>query len=107
MKTPRSARDTSRASQLAAGVLVDAAWLDAHLHDPAVRVVEVDVSRRAHDEWHIEGAVLWDVYRDLKDADYRLIGTEATMSAAGQVRHRTRAPSWCSTATRPPSASGS
>jgi len=60
-------------------VLVDAGWLDAHLHDPAVRVVEVDVSRRAHDEWHIEGAVLWDVYRDLKDADYRLIGAEATM----------------------------
>src|ERR1700756_4481363 len=59
-------------------VLVDAAWLDAHLHDPAVRVVEVDVSRRAHDEWHIEGAVLWDVYRDLKDADYQLIGTAAT-----------------------------
>ena len=54
-------------------VLVDAAWLDAHLHDPAVRVVEVDVSRRAHDEWHIDGAVLWDVYRDLKDADYRLV----------------------------------
>ena len=61
------------------GVLVDAAWLDAHLHDPAVRVVEVDVSRRAHDEWHIDGAVLWDVYRDLKDADYRPIGTAATM----------------------------
>lgn len=61
-----------------AGVLVDATWLDAHLHDPAVRVVEVDVSRRAHDEWHIEGAVLWDVYRDLKDAGYRLIGTAAT-----------------------------
>ena len=61
-------------------VLVDAAWLDAHLHDPAVRVVEVDVSRRAHDEWHVEGAVLWDVYRDLKDPDYRLIGAAATMS---------------------------
>src|SRR6201989_3001567 len=61
-------------------VLVDAAWLAAHLHDPAVRVVEVDVSRRAHSEWHIEGAVLWDVYRDLKDADYRLLGTAATMS---------------------------
>jgi hypothetical protein len=28
-------------------VLVDATWLDAHLHDPAVRVVEVDVSRHA------------------------------------------------------------
>ncbi|MGH3176442.1 MAG: hypothetical protein ACRDPF_21585 [Streptosporangiaceae bacterium] len=24
--------------------------------------------------------MLWDVYRDLKDAGYRLIGTEATMS---------------------------
>src|SRR4029077_20481600 len=76
MKT-RSVRNEPAAD---AGVLVDAAWLDAHLHDPAVRVVEVDVSRRAHDEWHIEGAVLWDVYRDLKDADYQLIGTAATMS---------------------------
>jgi len=25
-------------------VLVDATWLDAHLHGPAVRVVEVDAS---------------------------------------------------------------
>ena len=60
-------------------VLVDPGWLAEHLGDPNLRVVEVDVSRRAHDEWHIEGAVLWDVYRDLKDADYRLIGAEATM----------------------------
>jgi len=36
------------------------------------------VSRRAHDDWHIEGAVLWDLYRDLKDAEYQLIGTAAT-----------------------------
>ena len=53
-------------------VLVDPGWLEAHLHDPSVRVVEVDVSRRAYDEWHIAGAVLWNVYADLKDADYRL-----------------------------------
>jgi len=69
---------TEPARQPAPGVLVDAAWLEARLHDPAVRVVEVDVSRRSHDEWHVDGAVLWDVYRDLKDADYQLIGTEAT-----------------------------
>ena len=49
-----------------AGVLVEPGWLEAHLHDPAVRVVEVDVSRRGYDEWHIAGAVLWDVYRDLE-----------------------------------------
>ena len=69
---------TEPARPPAAGVLVDAAWLEAGLHDPAVRVVEVDVSRRAHDEWHVDGAVLWDVYRDLKDADYRLIDAAAT-----------------------------
>jgi thiosulfate/3-mercaptopyruvate sulfurtransferase len=52
--------------------LVDAGWLHAHLADPRVRVVEVDVSRAAYDTWHIDGAVLWNIYTDLKDADYRL-----------------------------------
>jgi thiosulfate/3-mercaptopyruvate sulfurtransferase len=58
-------------------VLVDAAWLQAHLSDPRVRVVEVDVSAAAYDDWHIDGAVLWNIYADLKDADYRLAGTAA------------------------------
>ncbi len=31
-------------------VLVSPQWLEVHLHDPAVRVVEVDVSRAAYDE---------------------------------------------------------
>ena len=70
---------TEPARQPAPGALVEAAWLEAHLHGPAVRVVEVDVSRRAHDEWHVDGAVFWDVYRDLKDAEYRLIDAAATM----------------------------
>ena len=71
------------ATQQAAGprtgadVLVSADWLEAHLHDPAVRVVEIDVSRLAYDEWHIDGAVLWNVYSDLKDADYRLVDAAA------------------------------
>ena len=45
--------------------------------DPHVRVVEVDVSPAAYDDWHIDGAVLWNVYADLKDADYRLVDTAA------------------------------
>jgi thiosulfate/3-mercaptopyruvate sulfurtransferase len=53
--------------------LVDAQWLAGHLHDPDVRVVEVDVSSVAYDEWHIDGAALWDVYTDLKDGDYHLV----------------------------------
>src|SRR6202035_2823089 len=58
-------------------VLAGRQWLAAHLHDPLVRVVEVDVSPAAYNDWHIDGAVLWNVYGDLKDADYRTVGTEA------------------------------
>ena len=53
-------------------VLVEPGWLEAHRHDPGVRVVEVDVSRAAYDQWHIDQAVLWNVYTDLKDPEYRL-----------------------------------
>ncbi len=58
-------------------VLVGPQWLARHLHDPAVRVVEVDVSPAAFDSGHIVGATLWNVYRDMKDADYRTIDKSA------------------------------
>ena len=57
--------------------LVDSRWLEAHLDDPLVRVVEVDVSAAAYNEWHIDGAVLWNVYTDLKDTGYRTVDTGA------------------------------
>jgi thiosulfate/3-mercaptopyruvate sulfurtransferase len=59
------------------GVLAEPEWLEAHLDDPTVRVVEVDVSRLAHEQGHIEGAVLWDIYAELKDAGYQLAGAPA------------------------------
>jgi thiosulfate/3-mercaptopyruvate sulfurtransferase len=67
------------ASQLGTSddVLVDPEWLQARLSDPRVRVVEVDVSAAAHNDWHIDGAVLWNIYAELKDADYRPVGTAA------------------------------
>jgi thiosulfate/3-mercaptopyruvate sulfurtransferase len=58
-------------------VLVGPAWLAGHLSDPGARVVEVDVSPAAYGDWHIDGAVLWNVYADLKDASYRTVGTAA------------------------------
>lgn len=58
-------------------VLVDTEWLASHLSDPAVRVVEVDVSPAAYSEGHIPGAVLWNVYKDLKDANYNLVDRAA------------------------------
>ncbi|HEY6237030.1 MAG TPA: rhodanese-like domain-containing protein [Candidatus Elarobacter sp.] len=55
------------------GALVSADWLTAHLDDPGVRVVEVDVSPKSYDEGHIPGAVFWDIYKALKDPSYRLV----------------------------------
>jgi thiosulfate/3-mercaptopyruvate sulfurtransferase len=52
---------------------VDVDWIAAHVDDPNVRVVEVDVSRAAYDQGHIPGAVLWNAYTDLRDASYGLV----------------------------------
>ncbi len=76
----------------AAGVLVSPAWLQARLHDPAVRVVEVDVSRAAYNDWHIDGAVLWNIYADLRDAEYRPVPTLAVqrlLERSGITPHTT------------------
>ncbi len=52
--------------------LVDPDWLERRLDDPTVRVVEIDVSPKPHGEGHIPGAVLWNIYRDLRDEAYQL-----------------------------------
>src|ERR1700680_3945236 len=57
--------------------LVSADWLAAHLDDPSVRVVEVDVSPKSYNEGHIPGAVFWDIYKVLKDPKYRLLDKAA------------------------------
>jgi len=75
MKTAAQKAASGPGLGLGEGALVDRQWLDAHLLDPRVRVVEVDVSPVAYDDWHIDGAVLWNVYTDLKDAGYRTVGT--------------------------------
>ncbi|MEO6970493.1 MAG: rhodanese-like domain-containing protein, partial [Chthoniobacterales bacterium] len=54
-----------------ADATVDVAWIAAHLDDPTVRIVEIDVSRAAFEAGHIPGAVLWNAYTDLRDAAYQ------------------------------------
>src|SRR5579863_8992072 len=51
-------------------VFAEPAWIEEHLNDPNVRIVEVDVSRAAYAQGHIPGAVLWNAYTDLHHADY-------------------------------------
>lgn len=58
-------------------VLVGAEWLESHLTDPSVRIVEVDVSSAPHAEGHIPGSVLWNIYRDIRNEDYQLRPTQA------------------------------
>jgi thiosulfate/3-mercaptopyruvate sulfurtransferase len=48
-------------------VLVDADWAQAHLTDPSVRFVEVDVDTTAYSQGHIPGAVGWDWTSQLSD----------------------------------------
>ena len=74
MKTATQEAASRRGQGLGDGVLVDPGWLAVHLDDPDVRVVEVDVGPAAYDDWHIDGAGLWNVYADLNDAGYRTVG---------------------------------
>jgi thiosulfate/3-mercaptopyruvate sulfurtransferase len=48
-------------------VLVDADWVEAHLGDPGVVIVEVDEDTSAYDKGHIANAVKIDWKKDLQD----------------------------------------
>jgi thiosulfate/3-mercaptopyruvate sulfurtransferase len=65
---------------------VDVAWIAAHLEDPQVQLIEVDVSPAAYAAGHIPGAILWNAYADLRDSAYRTIALaelESLLSHAG------------------------
>jgi thiosulfate/3-mercaptopyruvate sulfurtransferase len=70
-----------------ADVLVDADWVQAHLADPGVVLVEVDEDTTAYDKGHIQGAVKLDWKKDLQDPVKRdfvdRAGFEALLSARG------------------------
>lgn len=57
--------------------LVGTSWLAEHLADMDVRIVEIDVSPTSYSSGHIEGAVLWNVYADLLQPNYRIIDRAA------------------------------
>jgi thiosulfate/3-mercaptopyruvate sulfurtransferase len=47
--------------------LVDADWVQAHLKDPNVRLIEVDVDTRAYEQGHIPGAAGFNWQKELQD----------------------------------------
>ncbi|MFI6514830.1 sulfurtransferase [Spirillospora sp. NPDC050679] len=68
-------------------VLVDAAWVEAHLDDPGLVLVEVDEDVSAYDKGHIRGAVKIDWKTELQDPVRRdfvdKTGFEQLLSAKG------------------------
>ncbi|WP_069816741.1 sulfurtransferase [Streptomyces sp. TP-A0874] len=68
-------------------VLVDADWVEAHIDDPKVVIVEVDEDTSAYDKNHIKNAVRIDWRQDLQDPVRRDFvdreGFEKLMSARG------------------------
>ena len=47
--------------------LVDAEWVQAHLTDPTVRLIEVDVDTTAYEQGHLPGAVGFNWQKELQD----------------------------------------
>jgi thiosulfate/3-mercaptopyruvate sulfurtransferase len=68
-------------------VLVDASWVEQHLDDPNVVIVEVDEDTSAYDKGHIRNAVKLDWKQDLQDPVRRdfvdQAGFEALLSERG------------------------
>jgi len=62
-------------------VLVDATWAQAHLEDPAVRFVEVDVDTTSYEQSHLPGAVGWNWTSQLADGIRRDIAGRDDFSA--------------------------
>ena len=62
----------------ATDVLVDADWAKAHLDDPSVRFVEVDVDTTAYEQSHLPGAVGWNWTSQLADGIRRDIARART-----------------------------
>ena len=64
----------------ATAALVDADWARAHLDDPKVRFVEVDVDTTAYEQSHLPGAVGWNWTSQLSDGIRRDIATTEQFS---------------------------
>jgi thiosulfate/3-mercaptopyruvate sulfurtransferase len=73
-------------------VLVSTDWLEEHLADPDVRLIEVDEDTTAYDKGHIKGAVGWNWTTDLHTdvgRDYRDQGGFADLLSAAGVGSET------------------
>jgi thiosulfate/3-mercaptopyruvate sulfurtransferase len=57
--------------------LVETDWIAEHINDADVRLIEVDVNPTTYTAGHIEGAMLWNAYKDLLQPSYRIVERDA------------------------------
>src|SRR4029450_9364599 len=60
--------------------LVETDWLEEHLNDPAIRVIEVDEDTQAYEKGHITGSVAWNWTTDLHTKGGRDYASQAEFS---------------------------
>ncbi|MFZ1977827.1 MAG: sulfurtransferase [Bacteroidota bacterium] len=48
-------------------VLIDTDWVEQHLHQPNLRIVEVDVDTKAYEEGHLPNSIGWNWQTQLSD----------------------------------------
>lgn len=58
-------------------LLINPGWLHEHLADGGVRIIHVDVAAAGYDDTHLPGAVLWNIYTDLRRPDFQLVDPAA------------------------------
>jgi len=60
--------------------LVETDWLEEHLNDPGIRVIEVDEDTQAYEKGHIPGSVAWNWIIDLHAKVGREYASQAEFS---------------------------
>jgi thiosulfate/3-mercaptopyruvate sulfurtransferase len=80
--TAAPAGSTATPQHVEAGTnLVSCEWVAENLHNPTVRLVEVDVDTTAYDSGHVTGAVGWNWQTDLQRRPVRDIPSRAEWEA--------------------------
>ena len=61
-------------------VVVETQWLEDHLHDPKLRIIDVDIDPAGYNAGHIPGAVFWNAFASILQPNQRIV-TEPTAVA--------------------------
>ena len=65
--------------------LVNTEWLEAHLGDPNIRIVEASIAKESFDAAHVPGAVWVDAHRDLSSDESRRFDARLVLLLANHI----------------------